>query len=81
VVRLEGLELPNGPDLEVLLTPAAADAPTGELAEGAVSLGPLVYNVGDATYELPLEIDPNAYRSVLVAAPALGVVFGIAGYR
>jgi hypothetical protein len=81
VVRLEGLDLANGPDLEVLLTPAAADAPTAELAEGAVSLGPLVYNVGDATYELPVEIDPSVYRSVLVAAPAHDVVFAIAGYR
>jgi hypothetical protein len=81
VVRLEGLELANGPELEVLLSPAPADAPTTELAEGAVSLGPLVYNIGDATYELPPEIDPNAYRSVLVAAPAHEIVFGVAGYR
>lgn len=81
VVRIEGLSIPNGPGLQVLLSPAPGDALTGELREGAVNVGELVYNRGDSTYELPAEVDPAAYRSVVIWSEPTGVSFAVAGYR
>jgi hypothetical protein len=81
VLRIEGLSVDNGPGLAVYLSPAPGDALTGEFIDGAVSLGELVYNRGDSTYEIPPEIDPDAYRSAVIWSDPTGVNFAVAGFR
>lgn len=81
VLRLEGLSIDSGPGLVVLLTPTPVDAPTGEFIEGAVNLGALVYEVGDSNYEIPADVDPNAFRSVTIWSEPTGVNFAVAGFR
>ena len=67
VLRLENLDVDNGPDLFVYAVAAddAFDAQT-VLDAGFVDLGPLKGNQGNQTYELPPEFDPEVHRSVSI---------------
>ena len=77
-LRLEGLDVENGPDLYVYLTPAAADAPNGAIDDGAVSLGRLKGNKGDQTYVVPASADLGKHRTVAIWCKRFSVVFGTA---
>jgi hypothetical protein len=82
VVRLEGLDTSNGPDLRVWLT----DAPVKEgragwhvFDDGAyVSLGKLKGNKGSQNYTLPEDVDPARYSSVTIWCDRFDVSFGAA---
>lgn len=82
VLRLEGLDTSNGPDLRVWLTDA--DVLEGRdgwrvFDDGAyVDLGPLEGNQGDANYEIPPGTDLGALRSVSVWCARFRVSFGAA---
>ena len=67
VLRLEGLNVENGPDLYVYAI-AAADATdeASALEAGFVSAGRLKGNVGNQTYVLPPEYDPDAHRAISI---------------
>jgi hypothetical protein len=78
VLRIEGLDLPDGVLLKVYLSPAAAEAPSDEFAQDVVSLGDLVYTVGDSTYEVPSDTDPAEFRSVSIWDERWGVNFAVA---
>lgn len=67
VLRLEGLNVENGPDLYVyaIAAPDATDE-TAALEAGFVSAGRLKGNVGDQTYELPPDFDPGTHRAISV---------------
>ena len=67
VLRLENLNVENGPDLFVYAVAAddAYDSATVEEA-GFVSAGPLKGNQGNQTYELPADFDPEVHRSVTI---------------
>lgn len=82
VVRLEGLDTSNGPDLRVWLT----DAPVKEgragwhvFDDGAhVSLGKLKGNKGSQNYPLPDGVAPSRYSSVTIWCDRFDVSFGAA---
>ncbi|MER7762217.1 DM13 domain-containing protein [Streptomyces sp. NPDC097619] len=82
VLRLEGLDTSNGPDLRVWLS----DAPVKEgvagwrvFDDGAhVSLGKLKGNKGDQNYAVPADVDPADYGSVAIWCDRFDVSFGAA---
>ncbi|WP_149180796.1 DM13 domain-containing protein [Streptomyces sp. TRM49041] len=82
VLRFEGLDTSNGPDLRVWIT----DAPVIEgkagwhvFDDGAyVSLGKLKGNKGDQNYALPAGLDLNKYGSVSIWCDRFDVSFGAA---
>jgi hypothetical protein len=82
VVRLEGLDTSNGPDLRVWLT----DAPVKEGRAGwhvfddgrYVSLGKLKGNKGSQNYTVPEDVDPSRYTSVSIWCDRFDVSFGAA---
>jgi hypothetical protein len=67
VLRLEDLSVENGPDLYVyaIAAPDANDE-AAALQAGFVNLGRLKGNVGNQTYELPAEYDPDVHRAISV---------------
>lgn len=82
VLRLEGLDTSNGPDLRVWLT----DAPVIEGRDGwfvfddgaSVDLGELRGNQGDANYEIPADVDLDPLTSVSIWCARFAVSFGAA---
>ncbi|MEV4440533.1 DM13 domain-containing protein [Streptomyces sp. NPDC049577] len=82
VLRLEGLDTSNGPDLRVWLT----DAPVKEGVAGwrvfddgkHVSLGRLKGNKGDQNYPIPADVRFSEYTSVTIWCARFDVSFGAA---
>lgn len=72
-VRFEGINIQNGPDLQVYVVPGAG---ARDPIDGSLYLGGLRGNVGDITYELPAgtEIPPGDW-TVLVWCEAFSVEF------
>ena len=77
-LRLEEFRTDNGPDLNVYLSTASADAPAGEFDDDFVDLGDLKGNVGDQNYEIPVGVDLDHYSTVAIWCVRFGVVFGAA---
>lgn len=71
VLRFEGFETVNGPDLRVYL---AADL----AAEDFVDLGELKATKGEIQYVLPEGVDLSHYRYVLIWCRAFSVLFSFA---
>jgi hypothetical protein len=73
VVRLENLDIDNGPDLQLYLVPGSESYSPGD---GSVHLGALKGNVGNQTYEIPADFDvtPGPW-TVLVWCEAFTVEF------
>ncbi|WP_405977422.1 DM13 domain-containing protein [Streptomyces sp. NBC_00158] len=82
VLRIEGLDTSNGPDLRVWLT----DAPVKEGTAGwyvfddgkHVSLGALKGNKGDQNYPIPADVNLSEYTSVTIWCDRFDVSFGAA---
>jgi hypothetical protein len=82
VLRLEGLDTSNGPDLHVWLT----DAPVIEGTDGwfvfddgaYVDLGPLKGNVGNQNYPIPDDVSLEDLTSVSIWCARFAVSFGAA---
>ena len=74
-LRFENFSTDNGPDLNVYLTVAGADAPEGEFDDDFVDLGNLKGNIGDQNYEIPPEVDLERYDTVVVWCVRFGVAF------
>lgn len=62
VLRLEKLDMQNGPDLFVYLVPKAGQREP----DGGVNLGRLKGNKGNQEYALPAGTDPEEFEGVLV---------------
>jgi hypothetical protein len=77
-LRFEDLDVENGPDLRVYLSPASADGPASDLGSDPLDLGPLKGNQGDQNYELPAHVDVSAYRSAVVWCRRFSVGFAVA---
>lgn len=77
-VRLEGFETENGPDLYVYLSGNDAGGPEGAFDDDIVDLGRLQGNIGDQNYELAADVDPAAYRSVVIWCDRFDSAFGAA---
>lgn len=74
LVRLEGLDSDNGPDLEVWLVRRTS----GDVGEGAVSLGDLKSVRGDQNYDVPAGTDVSEFAGVSVWCVRFGINFGVA---
>jgi hypothetical protein len=67
VLRLENLDVDNGPDLHVYAV-AAPDANNAQtvLDAGFLNLGRLKGNQGNQTYALPAEFDVGTHRAIAI---------------
>ena len=78
VIRLEELDVENGPDLRVYLSAAPADGPPEELDDDHVDLGVLKGNQGNQNYAIPADVDLSRYRSVTIWCRRFAVGFAVA---
>ena len=78
VVRLEGLDTDNGPDLYLYLTATPAKGEEATFDDDYVNLGRLKGNQGDQNYELPPDVDPERYMTVVIWCDRFNSAFGAA---
>ena len=71
LLRLENLQVTNGPDLYVYLA-------TDKSASDFVSLGKLKANNGNQNYNIPSKTDLTKYDTVLIWCRPFSVLFGSA---
>ncbi len=82
VLRLEDIEVKNGPDLNVIVTPSPTVAGRGDVrVEGHLDLGDLKGNIGSQNYDLPAGYALPDEFSVVVFCVPFQVVFGSAEMR
>ena len=79
VLRFEGFEVTNGPDLHVYLVPAE-NAGDEVSVDGYVDLGELKGNIGDQNYEIPADVDVSQFQSVVIWCEPFAVVFSVATF-
>ena len=79
LLRLEELDVTNGPALHVILSPHE-DPTRGDEVKlpGYVDLGPLKGNRGNQNYTIPADVDVSAIQSVVVYCKPFSVVFSVA---
>lgn len=78
VIRFEGFDVLNGPDLKVYLSTAPADAAEDRFDDDYVSLGDLKGNVGNQNYGVPRNADATDFDSVVIWCERFSVGFGVA---
>ena len=79
LLRLENLNVTNGPDLHVILTPHSSPDRRSEVkSDGYADLGKLKGNKGDQNYPIPENVDVAAQRSVVIYCEPFAVVFSVA---
>ncbi|HEX2180603.1 MAG TPA: DM13 domain-containing protein, partial [Actinomycetota bacterium] len=79
ILRFEGFDTSNGPDLRVYLSAGSSDAAFGrEYGEDFVELGRLKGNIGNQNYEIPASTDLAKYRNAVVWCKRFSVGFGVA---
>lgn len=79
VLRFEGLNTDNGPDLRVyLVAGVTATSPEGQLDDDFVDLGRLKGNIGDQNYDIPAGTDLAKYKTVVIWCKRFSTAFGAA---
>jgi hypothetical protein len=78
VLRLEGLDTSNGPDLRVYLSEIPPDRGQRDYGERFVDLGALKGNRGDQNYAIPRGVDVSRFRSAVIWCRRFTVGFGVA---
>ena len=79
VLRLENLNVTNGPDLRVYLVRHPDPTEAGDVKDGDyVDLGPLKGNIGNQNYPIPPGTDVAQFASAVVWCRAFGVLFATA---
>ena len=79
ILRFEDLDVLNGPDLRVILSPSALVEDDGAYDDGSfVDLGPLKGNQGNQNYEIPPEIDLDDFATVAIWCRRFNVSFNAA---
>ena len=78
IVRLQDLDVSNGPDLRVLLSKSSVVRSSADLGD-YVELGKLKGNKGTQNYIVPSNVDVSEYSSVVVYCKPFKVVFNYAG--
>lgn len=74
ILRLEDIEVTNGPQLHVFISPSADDV----MGEGYIDLGPLRGNIGSLNYDIPDGVEiPDEFVVVIYCVP-FSVVFSTA---
>ena len=77
-LRFEDFATDNGPDLNVYLSSAPADASAGAFDDDFVDLGDLKGNIGAQNYEIPSDVDLTHDSTVVIWCVRFGVAFGAA---
>ena len=77
-LRFEDFATDNGPDLNVYLSSAPADASAGEFDDDFVDLGDLRGNIGAQNYEIPTDVDLSHHSTVVIWCVRFSVAFGAA---
>ena len=75
VLRLEDLNVTNGPDLHVLLM---VDPEGRDKDRGYLDLGKLKGNIGNQNYPVPDGIDISEYNAVMIYCEPFHVIFSTA---
>lgn len=78
IVRLEGLDTSNGPDLYVYVTATPAGGEESAFDDEYVNLGRLKGNQGDQNYDLPPGTDLARFPTVLIWCDRFDSAFGAA---
>ncbi len=79
VLRLETLDITNGPDLHVFLAPVAdASERDDVMAEGYLDLGGLKGNKGNQNYPIPASLDLERPWTVVIYCVPFHVIFSTA---
>ena len=79
LLRLENLDVTNGPALHVVLSPHEDPTRSNEvLLEGYSDLGDLKGNRGNQNYTIPADVDLSAIKSVVIYCKPFAVVFSVA---
>ena len=79
LLRLENLDVTNGPRLHVYLSGHADPGdPEAVRVQGYYDLGRLKGNRGNQNYPLPSDVDITAYNSVVIYCQPFHVVFSVA---
>jgi hypothetical protein len=79
IVRLEGLDTSNGPDLYVYLSTNRSDGPEAAFDDEYVSLGRLKGNQGDQNYDVPGGTDLARFTTLVIWCDRFDSAFGAAG--
>ena len=79
VLRLETLDVTNGPGLVVILSPHPDPTNSLEVRQpGYVEIARLKGNKGNQNYTLPGDVDPASFGSVVIYCKPFNVVFSVA---
>ena len=79
VLRLENLNVTNGPDLHVILTPHQSPMRRGDvMTPGYADLGKLKGNKGNQNYAISDDVDIDLLGSVVIYCKPFHVVFSVA---
>ncbi len=82
LLRLENLNVTNGPDLHVILTPRRDPDNRAEvMAPGHVNLGQLKGNRGNQNYPIPDSVDAEAQWSAVIYCMPFHVIFSVAALQ
>ena len=79
ILRLEELDVTNGPDLRVLLARHGDPMNRDEVKDpGYIELDKLKGNRGNQNYPIPDHVDPSVYNSIVIYCAPFSVVFSVA---
>ena len=82
LVRLENLDVANGPDLYVYLVKHKDPATDDDVTDGGfVSLGKLKGNKGNQNYPVPADAKIEEFGSVVIWCQLFGVLFSPAAFQ
>ncbi len=77
ILRFENLDVENGPDLRVILSPNS-DVKRADDLGAKIELAKLKGNKGTQNYIIPEDVDVNDYKSVIIYCKPFRVVFNAA---
>ena len=79
LLRLEDLQVTNGPDLRVILTRSQNPEEAGQVTgPGHLELSKLKGNMGNQNYPIPDDADVSTFNSVVVLCKPFKVIFSVA---
>ena len=79
LLRLENLDVTNGPDLHVILTPHGDPESRDDVhVTGYIDLGKLKGNKGNQNYEIPDSVNVTSQGSVVIYCKPFHVIFSVA---
>lgn len=78
IVRLEGLDTSNGPDLYLYVTTNPASGDEAAFDDDYLNLGRLKGNQGDQNYDLPADADLTRLATVVIWCDRFNSAFGAA---